>query len=71
MTVQEVNGIIKKYNETKKMLKKMVPDGDLSAVKGKKGKKGKKGRRRRLGIPGMGGMGMDDLKKLQDMMEKS
>ena len=71
VTVQEVNGIIKKYNETKKMLKKMVPDGDLSAVKGKKGKKGKKGRRRRLGIPGMGGMGMDDLKKLQDMMEKS
>ncbi|MFR8300260.1 MAG: signal recognition particle protein, partial [Gordonibacter urolithinfaciens] len=67
VTVSDVNQLIKKFNETKKMMKKMMPAvEDLQG--GKKGRKGKKGRRRRMGLPGMGGMSMADIKKLQDMM---
>lgn len=67
VSVMDVNQLIKKFNETKKMMKKMMPAvEDMQG--GKKGKKGKKGRRRR-GIPGMpAGMNMADLKKIQDMM---
>ncbi|MEE0844747.1 MAG: signal recognition particle protein [Eggerthellaceae bacterium] len=69
VTVTDVNQVIKKFNETKKMMKKMMPAAqDMLAGRGKKGKKGKKGRRR--GFPGMPGLKMSDLKKLQDMMEK-
>ncbi len=67
VTVAEVNQLMKKFNETKKMMKKMMPAVE-EAAGGKKGKKGKKGRRRRMGIPGMGGMKMSDLQKIQDMM---
>lgn len=69
-TVQEVNQVMKQFNETRKMMKKMMPAAEaMSAGKrGKKGKKGKGGKRPRLGLPGMGGMKMSDLKKLQDMM---
>ena len=70
VSVTEVNGLIKKFNETKKMMKKMMPDGDFSAAKGgKRGKKGRGKRRRGLRIPGMGDMNMADLQKLQDMMD--
>lgn len=65
VTVAEVNQVIKKFNETKKMMKQLMPAEDMGG--GKKGKKGKKKRRR--GIPGMGGMGMSDMKKLQDMLK--
>ena len=64
--VSEVNQLMKKFNETKKMMKKMMPA--VEDMGNKKGKKGKKGKRRRMGIPGMGGMSMSDLKKIQDMM---
>ncbi|NGM17139.1 signal recognition particle protein [Eggerthellaceae bacterium zg-893] len=65
VTVPEVNALIKKFNETKKMMKKMMPSVD--ELQGKRGKKGKKGRRRgRMGLPG--GMSMADLKKISDMM---
>ena len=70
-TVQEVNQVMKQFNEVKKMMKKAMPAAEAlqSGKRGKKGKKGKgKGRMPRLGIPGMGGMKMSDLKKLQDMM---
>ncbi len=67
VSVAEVNQLMKKFNETKKMMKKMMPAVEDMAG-GKKGKKGKKGRRRRMGIPGMGGMKMSDLQKIQDMM---
>ena len=70
VSVSDVNQLMKKFNETKKMMKKMMPAvEELQGGKRGKGKKGKKGKRRRgLGIPGMGGMRMSDLKKLQDMM---
>ena len=70
-TVQEVNQVMKQFNEVKKMMKKAMPAAEAlqNGKRGKKGKKGKgKGRMPRLGIPGMGGMKMSDLKKLQDMM---
>lgn len=63
--VSDVNQLIKKFNETKKMMKQMMPAIDDQQV-GKKGKKGKKKRRRSL--PGMGGMSVADLKKMQDML---
>ncbi|MCH4183868.1 MAG: signal recognition particle protein [Eggerthellaceae bacterium] len=66
VSVTEVNQVIKKFNETKKMMKQYMPS---VAPSGKKGKKGKKKGRRMRGIPGMNGMGMGDLKKLQDMIE--
>ena len=62
--VSDVNQVIKKFNETKKMMKQFMPADD---GRGKKGKKGKKGRRRSL--PGMGGMRMADMKKMQEMLK--
>ena len=66
-SVQEVNQVIKKFNETKKMVRKMM--GGMEQQAGKKGKKGK-GKRRGLRIPGMGGMSMSELRQLQDMMNQ-
>ena len=65
VTVTEVNQMLKKFNETRKMMRKMM--GEMEQRGGKKGKKGK-GRRKR-GLPGMGGMSMADLRRLQDMMK--
>ena len=65
VTVTDVNQVMKKFNETKKMMKQFMPTEEVSS-RGKKGKK-RKGKRRRT-LPGMGGMGATDLKKLQDMM---
>ena len=67
VSVTEVNQLIKKFNETKKMVKKMMGTMDQQQLS-KKGKKGK-GRRKRA-LPGMGGMSMSDLRKLQEMMER-
>lgn len=68
VTVQDVNQLIKQFNETKKMVRKMMPA--MEAGRPGKGKKGKRGKKPRLGIPGMGGMSMADLKRIQDMMEQ-
>ena len=65
VTVTEVNQMLKKFNETRKMMRKMM--GEMEQRGGKKGKKGK-GRRKR-GLPGMGGMSMADLRRLQNMMK--
>ena len=64
VSVTEVNQLIKKFNETKKMMRKMMPsEAELSG-------KGKKGKRRRR-FPGMpGGMSMADIKKVQAMLEQ-
>ena len=67
VSVTEVNQLIKKFNETKKMVKKMMGTMDQQQLS-KKGKKGK-GRRKRA-LPGMGGMSMSDLRKIQKMMER-
>ena len=68
VSVTDVNQLIKKFNETKKMMKKFMPSAEeMAGGRGKKGKKGKRSRRR--GLPGLpSGMSMADLKKLQDMM---
>lgn len=66
VTVADVNSLIKRFNETKKMVKKMMPEEDITT--GKKGKKGKKKKRRRS-LPGMGGMSPADLKKMQEMLK--
>ena len=63
--VFEVNQLIKQYEETRKMLKKM---GVGMNQQRKKGKKGKKGRGRSTsGLPG--GMSLRDLRQLEDMLD--
>lgn len=64
VSVTEVNQLIKKFNETKKMVRKMTAGMEQQA--GRKGKRGKA--RRGRALPGMGGMSMADLKNLQKMM---
>ncbi|TGY66674.1 signal recognition particle protein, partial [Enterorhabdus sp. NM05_H27] len=68
VSVTAVNQMMKKFNETKKMVRQATAGMDMEGGRGKKGKKGKGRRRRGLGLPGMGGMSMKDLKKIQDMM---
>ena len=68
VTVTEVNQLIKKFNETRKMIKKM--SAAQTAQQARKGRKGKK-RGTRVGFGGassLGGMSASDLKKLQDML---
>ena len=72
VTVTEVNQLMKQFNETKKMMKKMMPAAANAGRPTKKGKKGKKGKKSRFGmpgLPGMGGMKMSDMKQLQEMMQ--
>lgn len=66
VSVTQVNQMMKKYNETRKMMKQMMAQQEqmMSTRKGKKGKK-----KRRCSLPGMGGLGMGDLKRLQDMIQ--
>ena len=66
VSVTQVNQMMKKYNETRKMMKQMMAQQE-QMMGTRKGKKGKKKRRRSL--PGMGGLGMGDLKRLQDMIQ--
>ncbi len=69
VTVTDVNQMMKKFNETKKMVKKMTAQLD-QAQGGRKGR-GKKGRKgHRGGIPGLGGMSLRDMKQLQDLMNQ-
>lgn len=58
MSIQQVNQLIKRYNETRKQVKKMMSSMN------RPGKKGKRGRRR-MGIPGLGDI---DLSQLKNMM---
>ncbi|MDO4533324.1 MAG: signal recognition particle protein [Coriobacteriia bacterium] len=71
-TVSEVNAMIKRYNDTKKMLKRAVGQMDNAQTRGRKSGKRKGQKRRGLNIPGMGGgpggMSMSDMKKLNDML---
>lgn len=66
VSVTQVNQMMKKYNETRKMMKQMMAQQE-QMMGTRKGKKGKKKRRRSL--PGMGGLGMGDLKRFQDMIQ--
>ena len=58
MSIQQVIQLIKRYNETRKQVKKMM------AAMNQPGKKGKRGRKR-MGIPGLGDI---DLSQLKNMM---
>ncbi len=66
VSVSDVNQLVSKFNETRKMMKKMMGSMDQQAPR--KGKRGKN--RRRRALPGMGGMSMADLRKIQDMMSE-
>lgn len=64
--VFQVNQLLKRFTETRKMMKQMM--GSAQQTNNRKGKKGKKRRKMRRGIPGMAGMSMSDLKKMQEML---
>ncbi|MDR3316321.1 MAG: signal recognition particle protein [Coriobacteriales bacterium] len=69
--VFDVNQLIKQFEETRKMMKKMqLVTGQGGGGKGKKGKKGGKGRKGRglRSLPGLGGMSPTDLKGLSDLL---
>ena len=59
-SVQEVNQVMKQFNETRKMMKKMMPAAANMGRPAKKGKKGKKAKKGRFGLPEMGGMKMSN-----------
>jgi signal recognition particle subunit SRP54 len=73
--VFDVNQLIKQFDDTRKMLKKMNVLGDVKAKtsrprKGKKGKKNKSGNRKQpMQLPGIGKLGAGDLKALEDLMK--
>lgn len=66
LSVAEVNQVIKRFNETRKMVKKLTAKAQQAQQQS--GKKGKKKRRfgRKLGIPGMEGL---DMKQIASMMK--
>lgn len=81
--VFDVNQLMKKYAEVRKMFKRMMPAADEAPgrsrrpKKGKKGKKGKRVRTRRMpgmagmpGLPGSGSLSLADLKQISDLMGK-
>jgi signal recognition particle subunit SRP54 len=69
--VFDVNQLVKQFDETRKMMKKMqVSLGGQNRGKGKKGKKGKKSQGRGLrSMPGLNGMSPADLKGLEDLLK--
>ncbi|WP_251231739.1 signal recognition particle protein [Adlercreutzia aquisgranensis] len=68
VSVTEVNQLVKKFNETKKMVKRMMPA--MESLQGGHGKKGRKGKKRR-GMPGLpAGMSMSDLKSIASMLDQ-
>lgn len=58
MSIQQVNQLIKRYNETRKQVKKMMSSMNQPGKKGKRG-------RRHMGISGLGDI---DLSQLKNMM---
>lgn len=60
-----VNQLVKQFEETRKMMKKMNTMQNQGGKR--KGKRGKRGRRRMPGLPG--GMNAADLKGLEDMLK--
>ncbi|MDD6651086.1 MAG: signal recognition particle protein [Eggerthellales bacterium] len=70
VSVSDVNQVIKKFNEAKKLIKRQMAGMNGMSTKNKKGGKKGKGRRGRLNMPGIGGMSVNDLKNLQKMMDE-
>ncbi len=66
--VSDVNNVIKRFAEAKKMMKRLMP-AEPAAGRPRKGKKGKKKKNAKRGLPGMGGMSPADLRKMQDMLK--
>lgn len=68
--VYQVNQLMKKFNEARKMMKKVMAVQEGTEINNRQRKKGKKSKRKaRRAIPGMGGMSPADLKKMQQMLE--
>jgi signal recognition particle subunit SRP54 len=69
--VFDVNQLVKQFEETRKMMKRM--QGSLGVQSGgrpRKGKKGKKGRNKGMrSLPGLGQMSAADLKGLEDLLK--
>ena len=59
VSIQEVNQLMKRYYEMRKMYKKLMADQNLT---------GKKLKRKMGGMPGLAGMSMKDIQKFSQMM---
>lgn len=77
VTIWDVNQLIKKFNSTRKLMKKMMPAPEpvQKPKKGRKTKQDKKGKknkkvRRRRSVLDMVNMSPEDLKKLQDILDE-
>ncbi|MDO5328825.1 MAG: signal recognition particle protein [Coriobacteriia bacterium] len=75
--VQDVNQLIQRFNQTRKMLKKIIPNfEEVPEYTGKnrrrkKGNKKKKNKRRSMmGIPGLENMGLGDMRKLSKQIQE-
>lgn len=69
VSVFQVNQMLKKFNETKKMMKQLMShEEEMVSRSNRKGKK--KGKKKRRGLPGMGGLSLADMKKMQDALTK-
>ncbi|MGI6105074.1 MAG: signal recognition particle protein [Raoultibacter sp.] len=68
VSVADVNQLMKRFNESRKMMKQFTASQEQQG--GKKGKKGKKKKRRGGSLPGMGGMSPSDMRKLQNMINE-
>ncbi len=65
-----VNQLLKQFEETRKMMKKVQSSMGQPTLRGKKSKKGKKSKGRGLkGVPGLGKMSGADLKNLEDLLK--
>ncbi len=69
--VSDVNNLIKKYNEMRKMVKKMVTSQDeVKAKRPRKGGKKKRNKKRRTSSPTLpGGMSMKDIMNLANQID--
>lgn len=68
--VYEVNQLMKKYHEARKVMKRMMAQQEQREMARRSNKKGKKNKnKKRRGLGGIGGMSATDLKKMQEMLQ--
>ncbi|MGN0301244.1 MAG: signal recognition particle protein, partial [Anaerotardibacter sp.] len=68
VSIAQLNQMLKKFNEAKKLMKQMNAYQEKNKKRPKKGKKGKKSKGMRRGMGGIPGLSPSDMKKMQDML---
>ncbi len=68
VSIAQLNQMLKKFNEAKKLMKQMNSFQEKNSKKPKKGKKGKRSKGMRRGMGGIPGLSPSDMKKMQDLL---